>query len=207
MSGLAPYLLGCSACTQCEGAAYQLPPFLYAGSSTPTVLVMAQNPGEIKEDWRLDLSKLIDEKTTGETLKTIYDIDFITSHGHKQMTKIFGDTWLTNGKFMYTNAVRCRTKDNAPPSNEMIENCLAWTYQLPIPQIVILMGKIAVKQFCTMVGKSELPLWRTVKLTRSKSKVTYVTTMPHYSAMRSHSDFDDAKRLFEKTLEDAEVVL
>lgn len=206
MTNLSPYILGCNSCRLCEGAAYQLPPFLFAGSSNPKVLVIAQNPGEIGTDkenqWRFDLNKLLVDGVTSNTIKTIYDVDFITSHGYKQMVKIFGENWLTNGKFMYTNAVRCRTVSNASPSDEMLNNCMGWTAQLPIPPIVVLMGKVAMKQFCAMVKKPELPAWKIVKLNKDK-KIVHVMTIPHYAAMRSHADIAKAKDLFDEIYEEA----
>ena len=209
MSDLGPYIKGCNSCRLCEGAAYQLPPFLYAGSSNPQIMIIAQNPGEISDTpegkWRMDLIKLLDD-APAETIKTIYDVDFITSHGYSQMEKIFGENWLTHGKFMYTNAVRCRTIDNVPPSSEMEINCMAWTSQLPITKIVVLMGKVAMRQFCNMVSKPELEAWKKVKLTRGRT-TTYVITIPHYAAMRSHKDIERAKLLFEDALSDAEVSL
>lgn len=206
---LSPYVLGCYGCRLCEGAAYQLPPFLYAGSSKPTVLVIAQNPGEIGGDkenaWRFDLKAISDrgeDSSDAASIKTTYDVDFITSYGYKKMQQIFGDTWLTNGKFMYTNAVRCRTPSNAPPSEQMVQNCMGWTAQLPLPPVVVLMGKTAMKQFCEMVKKPELSAWQSVNLKRGKQSIR-VITIPHYAAMRSHSDMEKAKLLFERALEEA----
>jgi uracil-DNA glycosylase len=209
MTKLSPFIMGCVSCRLCEGAAYQLPPYLYAGSSDPSVLVIAQNPGEIGDDkpnaWRFDLLPLTNAAETAsnaEAIKSYYDVDFITSFGHNQMAKIFGDTWLTNGKFMYTNAVRCRTKKNAPPSEDMISNCMGWTAILPLPKIVVLMGKIAVKQFCVMVGKPELPPWKLVKLNKDK-RIIHVLTIPHYAAMRTKEDMEKAKIMFEEAVEEA----
>jgi uracil-DNA glycosylase len=206
MMDLSPYILGCNGCRLCEGAAYQLPPFLFAGSSNPTVLVIAQNPGEIGSDdkWRLQLSALVEEGATAEAIKTVYDVDFVTSHGHAQMSKIFGEGWLTNGKFMYTNAVRCRTKDNLSPQPDMVANCMGWTAQLPLPNIVVLMGKVAMRQFCELVKKPELDAWKMVKLNKDK-RLIHVVTIPHYAAMRSHAEMEKAKELFEKTVIEAGV--
>lgn len=209
MQNLSAYVLGCTGCRLCEGAAYQLPPFLYAGSSKPSVLVIAQNPGEIGSDkenqWRFDLAALTtaeEFETNAAAIKTIYDVDFITSYGYKQMSKIFGDTWLLNGKFMYTNAVRCRTPGNASPSDEMVSNCMGWTAQLPMPMIVVLMGKVAMKQFCKMEGKPELEAWKLVRLRKDKG-TTYVITIPHYAAMRSHTDMERAKELFQSAVDES----
>lgn len=205
---LSPYYLGCNGCRLCEGAAYQLPPFLFAGSDKPSILVIAQNPGEIGSDkenaWRFTLKELAVGSPNAIALKTIYDVDFITSYGHNQMSKIFGEGWLTNGRFMYTNAVRCRTVKNAPPSDEMVQNCMGWTAQLPIPPLVVLMGKVAVRQFCMLMKKSELELWKLVTLNKEK-KATKVLTIPHYAAMRSHDDMNRAKEMFERALEEAEL--
>lgn len=208
MANLSPYIIGCKDCRLCAGAAYQLPPFLYAGSPTPHVLVIAQNPGEISDDglskWRFDLGNLITDVTTAEAIKTIYDVDFATSYGYHQMEKIFGENWLSNGKFMYTNAVRCRTPKNEAPSEEMELNCMGWTSQLPMPSVVVLMGKVAMRQFCNMVTKPELPAWKRVKFTYQKNLV-HVMTIPHYAAMRSKDDIEKAKSLFEETLEEASI--
>lgn len=197
------YYNGCFNCRLCVGAAYQLPPFLFAGSDHPNVLVVAQNPGEIgggKEDWRFDLGKLASDDPT--VLKTLYDIDFITSHGHNQMSMIFGDGWLTSGEFMYTNAVRCRTPKNARPSDEMITNCSGWTMTLPVTPVIVLMGRVAVEQFARMMKKKEPPLWKRVSLTRG-GKVQHIVTIPHYAAMKSKADFEHARDLVDEAKEKA----
>lgn len=195
------YYKGCTQCRLCEGAAYQLPPFLFAGSETPEILVIAQNPGEIgdKDKWRLSMGKLL-PLADPAAAKILYDLDFITSHGHNQMAKIFGEEWLTNGKFMYTNAVRCRTKDNLSPQPEMVNNCMNWTSQLPIPRVVVLMGNVAMRQFSNMVKKPELTAWRIVKMKR-EGEIVHVLTIPHYAAMRSHEDIEKARDMFQKVAE------
>lgn len=205
---LSPYYLGCSGCRLCEGAAYQLPPFLFAGSEKPSILVIAQNPGEIGSDkenaWRFKLKELAVDSSNATVLRTIYDVDFVTSYGHTQMSRIFGEGWLTNGRFMYTNAVRCRTPKNASPSEQMVQNCMGWTAQLPVPPLVVLMGKVAVRQYCMLMKKSELDLWKLVTLKHGQ-KSTKVLTIPHYAAMRSHADMELAKEMFEQALVEADL--
>lgn len=197
-----PYMKGCSECRLCKGAAYQMPPFLYAGSGDPSILVIAQNPGEIGSDdkWRPKLQKYAFSLDSAVALKVLYDVDFITSHGYEMMEKIFGEGWFLTGKFMYTNAVRCRTPKNGTPSSEMISNCMSWTAQLPLPPLVVLMGSIARKQFCEMVKKPELDVYKIVKLKREQP--VRVMTIPHYAAMKP-KDFDQARDLFEKAMEEA----
>lgn len=205
MSNLSPYYLACSECRLCEGSAYQMPPFLYAGSDKPSVLVIAQNPGEIKGDeWRLKIADYSFKVKTAESLKTTYEIDFFTSSGCTTMGKIFGENWLLSGKFMYTNAVRCRTPDNKMPSDTMALNCAGWTAQLPTPPVVVLMGRMAVSQFCTMVKKPELKPWKMAKLKKGRETV-YVLAIPHYVAMKGHDDLNTAKELFEEALEMADI--
>lgn len=200
---LSPYYRACSNCRLCEGAAYQMPPFLFAGSDEPDILVIAQNPGEMKDDWRFAIADYSFAAKTPEALKTIYDIDFITSHGYKTMGSIFGEGWLATGRFMYTNAVRCRTPGNKEPSAQMVTNCAGWTSQLPTPPLVVLMGKTAAYQFCTMVKKPELKPWKIVKL--KGHGLTHIMTIPHYVAMKSHKEIEEAHELFEKASEMAGV--
>lgn len=211
MADLSPYILGCVGCRLCKGAAYQLPPFLYAGNPKAHILVIAQNPGEIggdeKDKWRKELLPLVTQAegdTNALVLKTIYDVDFATSHGYHEMEKIFGTNWLSTGKFLYTNAVRCRTEKNEAPSDEMESNCMAWTSQLPIPKVVVLMGKVAMRQFCEMVHKPELDTWKMVKLTRG-TKLSHVVTIPHYAAIRSHADLERACNLYQDALMEADI--
>lgn len=179
-------------------------PFLYAGSSDPKILIIAQNPGEIGsgDTWRPILSKYADSIKSANELKVIYDIDFVTSHGHTAMESIFGEDWLMSGDFMYTNAVRCRTPGNASPSDQMIDNCMGWTSQLPIPDLVVLMGGIARKQFCKMVKKPELQAFKVVKFMHNGTNV-HVATIPHYAALKSKADVQKAKETYEEALEKA----
>lgn len=117
-----------SACSACKEGRYQTPPMTYAGKLSAPVLVVAQNPGEIKSGdnerrWWLD--HLNDKKTytSAELMKMWYDWDFGTSSACAKLGHVFGRDWLKSGIYVFTNAVLCRTQHNHPPYPTMIQRC------------------------------------------------------------------------------------
>jgi hypothetical protein len=104
-----------------------------------------------------------------------YHWDLGYSPGAKSLAKVFGEGWLDNNKFCFTNAVRCRTEGNAAPSAEMVANCKRYTKRFLFGRkLVVLMGGVARNQ---VWAGEELP---------SQGKIvknaTYgnVMILPHY---------------------------
>lgn len=140
---------GCAECTVCEGSGYQTPPVLFAGNPDAPILALGQNPGEIKE------SDLARQRWMGifkspfcpnptDYMPLWYLWDFTTSPGYSRMEYIFGRGWILDGVVAWSNVVRCRTKDNGPPSTQMVENCKTWTNALlEGRKAVILVGAVA----------------------------------------------------------------
>ena len=174
----------------CSGAGYQAPPALMAGMLTSPILVIAQNPGEIKSDdtFRLGMGNAmqklvqapaIDPPTCAHALYNWYFTDFITSKGYARMSEVFGDDWLFND-FAFTNAVLCRTPGNEAPSSEMIATCATWTRIVamrPTVKALVFIGKIAAKQH---LGEKidKLPP-NTIKFHKESGK--FLVYFPHYT--------------------------
>lgn len=148
----------CSLCRACEGSAYQTVPMLAAGTLRATkrpILIIAQNPGEIRADDRIRHVMTRMQPATDEGLDLWYSIDFGTSPAAAKMGQVFGEDFVLNPDFVYTNAVRCRTRANATPSDEMITNCIVWTKGLIAmhkPRGIVLLGRVAVAQ---LLGEKE----------------------------------------------------
>lgn len=149
----------CAACRQCEGAAYQSPPALFAGNVNAPIMVMGQNPGEIHGDkFRLDMAaemlKLENIENAGTFIEAWYHADYGSSGNASMVAEVLGEGWLENGTYLYTNAVRCRTEGNHVPTKEMVDTCNTWTRKLFFShkrEGVILLGAIATEQ---LLGKS-----------------------------------------------------
>lgn len=153
-----PLLGSCALCNLCVGAGHQAPPAMFAGKFDAPILVIGQNPGEMRGDdtkglWWADKLSFVRthypkaDTVLGLMVKNWYDWDFGLSHGNDMLEKLFGFGWLESGKYCFTNAVRCRTPGNAAPSPEMIANCAAWTRMLLINRrATILMGRVALDQ-------------------------------------------------------------
>jgi uracil-DNA glycosylase len=126
---------------------------LCTGNEESDIIIIAQNPGEIKgESWRNllanEMNKAPQTQECGALMKSLYRLDFESSHGYDVMSKVFGEHWLDD--WLYTNAVRCRTKGNAVPSQAMIDTCDTWTRILTTrrkARCVVFIGSIATGQF------------------------------------------------------------
>lgn len=123
------FVVKCSNCRLCPGAAYQSPPVSYVGRLSGRVLIIAQNPGQmdLKNDpnrgwWSKAVSTNV-SMNDPLLMKTWYEWDFGTSPGQKKFEWLTKKGWLSTGDFCYSNAVRCRTKDNSQPQIEMVTNC------------------------------------------------------------------------------------
>lgn len=196
--------IDCAACRVCEGAAYQAVPSLYAGYFSAPVLVIAQNPGEIKPNDKLRL--LTADQLKRETEAFVSDVafwswymwDFGTSYGCKTLERIFGKDWLTSGTYVYTNAVRCRTKGNATPSLEMKATCRFWTTEMiKDRKAIVLIGKLAAEQL--LAGDASSISFGEIKKHKWYGHVLYI---PHYSAWK-HGDDVRFRNLVKKLLERA----
>jgi uracil-DNA glycosylase len=189
-----------ASCRLCAGAAYQSPPVFLAGSSNPKVLVIGQNPGEIKPDdvdrlWWADkmadaYSKSPSLDGAGVLLKNWYDWDFGTSGGAKRMGQVFGDSWVENGDFAFTNAVRCRTPGNKAPTAEMVDNCTTYTRKLMFNfhlKAIVMMGQVAVGQ---VLGADAHKLsWATP---RRHPKLGIIMSIKHYASWHGE-DLKDSR--------------
>ena len=166
-----------SLCSACEGAGYQSPPMLGVGNFDAEVLVIAQNPGRIKSEDKERLGKAesakadvevakLEEFTTSEEVNWLahrisswYAQDFGTSFAAHTLQRVLGATWLESGKFFYTNATRCRTLNNARPTEQMVTNCgLKWTNPLLAKnnfKAVITIGRIAANAVAAWAGNWE----------------------------------------------------
>lgn len=129
---------GCAACCLCKGASYQSYPHSHLGMLGAPIVIVAQNPGVItpavarqpEVRWLKTVADL-DVEEKGQLLYFAYLFSFLPSRANAVFSSWFGSDWLVSGEFMYTNAVRCRTKNNARPSEEMKGNChRTWTAPL-----------------------------------------------------------------------------
>ncbi len=157
---------------------------------------MGQNPGifdpirsphiaaEINDMW----AKLADDSATPGYLKAQYQHLFGISKAAKVIGELVDDPlWLTSGRFLFTNAVRCTTPENQTPSEEMQENCRQWTFPLVSHHHwagLITMGDVARRQLT-----HSQPTWNTV-LRRDHQ---FLVCIKHYSSFRFHHEFEAAK--------------
>lgn len=195
---------GCAECRACEGAAYQTPPVLYAGTSIAPIIAIGQNPGEIKSSDKARQSWMrIFERATPEVLNDHmsfwYQWDFFDSHGYRQLEKIFGNNWLFEGKIMWTNAVRCRTKNNERPPEEMFGTCKTWTEQLISGRKAIIMvgGYARLQVLGDQASKLE---WGTPK---KHPRLGYILAIKHYAAWRGTKEIEVYKKAVKKLKEHA----
>lgn len=180
-------VVSCAKCNLCEGSGYQAPPALIAGKIDAPILVIGQNPGEIKPSdlhrqwWARALTDYVGMKSTEaspDLIHTWYTWDFGTSSGSTKLAGVLGLNWMANGLFTFTNAVRCRTPGNESPSNEMIETCEAWTKMLIGQRLgIIMMGNIARSQI--LKEDSSKSPWGQVK---KHPTLGLVLSIKHYSA-------------------------
>lgn len=169
----------CGRCTTC-GTPYQTQPMLGIFPDGARTLVIAQNPGEIKDSdgSRLTWIRMFEQ---GRTLSPIdflrwYEWDFRTSNGYSHLEQILGVGWLDTGVYAYTNAVRCRTAGNETPGESMVKACSIYTRQL-VRQYdgLILMGRVAIQQ---VFGDPMALDFMAVKVVKGKT----VLAVPHYSS-------------------------
>lgn len=197
-------------CAQCEacGRPYQsIPPFA-AGSMTAPIVVLAQNPGAIHDDdrFRLAMAETITAvvyakwNISSDAIRAWYYADFVSSRGFAILSSIFGNGWLSldSGMFLYSNAVRCRTKDNAMPPKTMMKACAVWTRMIldrPETRAVITIGALAAQQVFETPPKVGVPL-------RYESKGWAVLALPHYTRWAGIGPYEEAvKKIVEKVRE------
>lgn len=184
----------CLLCNRCSGAAYGWPPILYAGRLDSPILIVAQNPGDFysgRDPVRLDaqLSASDELKSMRETGRVDerwvleqYAWDFGDSYGARQLAKVFGADWLA--QCCYTNAVLCRTPDNAHPSEEMKLNCRHWTLSLIESherKLIVTVGAVAKQQVVPRRARRSSMSWGTVYRLSNGVRILPIT---HYSAWR-----------------------
>lgn len=195
---------GCAMCRACEGAAYQTPPVLYAGYPDAPIIAIGQNPGEIKTTdearnaW-LEIFQHSNEEELSKHMAFWYAWDFYDSPGYSRLEKIFGQGWLLEGNMAWTNAVRCRTKGNAPPSGNMITACKTWTEQvIEGRKAIIMVGGVARSQ---VMGEDARKLeWGSP---RKHPDLGFILAVKHYSAWKGTEAkiyADAVKRVKERVL-------
>jgi uracil-DNA glycosylase len=188
----------------CDGAAYQTPPTLYAGNHNAPIIALGQNPGQIKKSdharqrW-MKIFEALPASTVNRAMPAWYMWDFHDSPGAIRLAAIFGKDWLFKGDIMWSNAVRCRTLDNARPANEMVDACKTWTDRLIAEKKgIIMVGGVAKHQIMgAETGKLE---WGAPK---KHPRLGYILAIKHYSAWRGNDTklYKDAvKRLKERVL-------
>jgi hypothetical protein len=196
--------LGCALCKDCEGAGFLQPPDWYAGSFSAPILIMAQNPGTFNPTTSPHLDKLVgkmwstlnDGTATPGLIKSSYQWMFSLSKAAKFFAELVGDPkWLTSGRFIYTNAVRCCTPNNQRPSAQMQENCKQWTRPLlrsSHRKAFILVGTVARDQVLSDKSPWNVPLSRGDK---------HLICIKHYAALRSTVETDEAISAVRRFLE------
>jgi len=195
-----------SLCLACEGAGYQSPPTFGAGSLDAKVLVIAQNPGRIKSSDKENLEKArkaaadVSEVRANECT-TDADIEFLsesisewcmqsfsTSYGAKTLGLILGEDWLKSKKFFFTNAVRCRTLNNARPAEQMINNCqVKWTNKLltsPNFETIIAIGRIAADQVYFAAALDGQATFGSISEISVDGRPMSFLSLPHYRVWR-----------------------
>jgi len=177
----------CFSCHKCEGAQFQTPPAFGISRGNEPILIVAQNPGEIRvqdidRQWWLEHFK--HTQLNAKAFSLWYEWDFITSNGYTRFCDILGPNWLYSGHFAYTNAVRCRTHANQSPSDEMVQNCKAFTLNLMTDRrALILVGRVAATQ---VLGDKPFEWGQIIPLVRKK----FVLPIKHYSAWNYHNQQD-----------------
>mgnify|MGYP005816412539 CR=1 FL=1 len=180
----------CSRCGICAGSRLQAPPMLYLGDINAPILVIAQNPGWIADNdsFRLASGRAMlklsglegDDAIIGAAQKAWYEADFTTSHAYGAIESICGKDWLNSGRYLYTNAVRCRTNGNETSSKEMKTSCATWTRMLldrPSVKGVIFIGRLAVEQ---VLGNDADKL-QPMALKKQTKTGLLLLAIPHYS--------------------------
>lgn len=203
MADLRSLSVGCAGCKVCEGAGYQTPPVLYAGNPDAKIIAIGQNPGEIKAADRdrqfwMDAFKRMDVKDVASILPAWYQWDFGTSPGHRHMASVFGSpSWLLDGGIMWTNAVRCRTKNNASPSDAMVTACNVWTESLlEGKKAIILVGNVARSQ---VLGVDAPKLeWG---IPRKHPRFGLVLAIKHYAAWATAEETTQYSEAFRRIVE------
>lgn len=185
----------CAQCRVCEGSGYQTVPLLGCGEMNAPILVIAQNPGEIKTDdahrffTGQALAELVERRAPDveNSISSWYQWDFGSSLGARRLGEIFGRRWLDSGLFYYTNAVRCRTISNRAPSDEMVENCRRFTMKLiEGRKAIIFVGRMAVAQ---LLGE-EMNRLRRGEL-KQHPKYGLLLAVGHYAAWNTHEEIAD----------------
>jgi uracil-DNA glycosylase len=141
-----------------------------------------------------------DDLTLGAAIRAWYEADFKTSHGYEVMeSQLFGPGWLDSGTYLYTNAVRCRTEDNAVPSTEMKASCGTWTRMLldrPSVKGVVFIGRLAVEQ---VLGSDDDKL-PAMTLKKQAKTGLLLLAVPHYSCLTSF-DEKEAEAMVKRLVE------
>ena len=191
-------VLRCLDCRLCKGSHFMWPPVLFTGKFDAPVLVIGQNPGVFPEsDWRMTAGVKLEKisMSLDSLLETFninrledrvisdYHEDFGESFGAKMLGKVFGSDWMDGDDFCFTNAVRCRTPENATPSEEMQHNCYMWTLKLlDMPRkAIVLVGAVARNQ--VLSGKMDNRLsWGVIRTLQPSG--TKVMAIKHWSAWK-----------------------
>lgn len=180
MTDLDSLAVGCAKCRVCDGAAYQTPPVFFAGRQEAPIIAIGQNPGEIKD---VDIARqqwiqLFNAFDLTNFVPSWYLWDFVSSPGYHILKKVFGENWLANGEVVWTNAVRCRTKNNASPSRDMIEACKVWTDALlQNRKAIIMVGAVSRLQ---ILGPEAAKLdWG---IPRKHARFGYLLAIKYYAA-------------------------
>lgn len=174
--------LQCAICRLCEGAAHLSSPVLGHGRQlNAPILAVAQNPGvfspeDIDHVWWSAYADASKDTSVWQAYAT-WTVERSTCYS--QMARVFGDGWLETGAVYWTNAVRCRTPDNARPSDEMLATCKLYTEKLMKDRkAIIAVGAVARAQL--FGDKSELLPWGVVK--RHPDLGAIVLAIKHYAA-------------------------
>lgn len=182
----------CAMCRVCPNSAYQTYPVLGITQGDEPILVIAQNPGEIKVTdsqrmWWVE--RFIREKMDPHVMTGWYRWDFETSHGYGQFARVFGTDWLDSGKFAYTNSVRCRTPKNERPDDKMLEACKTYTHQLSEGRkAIIYVGTLAAQLIPERLN-AKLKIGVPVK-----SRDGLILKIPHYAAWRDPNEVDQYRK-------------
>lgn len=196
--------VSCANCQVCDGSRWLQPPDWYCGVFSAPVLIMGQNPGQFHPETSPHLAKLVkgmwdsleDGTATPGSIKAAYQWMFSLSKAAKFFAELVGDPkWLTSGRFIYTNAVRCCTPNNQRPSAQMQENCKQWTRPLlrsSHRKAFILVGTVARDQVLSDKSPWNVPLSRGDK---------HLICIKHYAALRSTVETDEAISAVRRFLE------
>lgn len=200
------FILECSRCRACEGAAYQTPPASYIGTLQAPVLILAQNPGEFADSdkdrnwWANRFQQVPNLQNNEAVMKTWYEYDFGTSYGAKMIGRLVGNSnWTTSGGFCFSNAIRCRTPNNAQPSVEMLVNCTEHTRALlrlwakhnpdPMKRVLIVMEATAKSAILRLADFNLEPAFE-LKWGEHVVSETFGHVLPvkHYAAWRGEEN-------------------